>query len=162
MARKNKIWLAQPDFIRRLYQSNTITEIAELFGCTHPTVLNYMKKHGIERRDHDEKFIHGHNYSKEWYETQERAKKKGPEHPAYKGGTYIDADGYRRTYVGDGKYEREHRRIAESKIGRKLTGEEQVHHKDKNRLNNDPDNLEVLTAEEHYELHEPERDEKYG
>lgn len=46
-----------------------------------------------------------------------------------------------------------HRVIAEEKLGRPLRSDEHVHHKDHNRHNNDPDNLEVLTAREHLALH---------
>lgn len=163
MPKKSKIWLLSKEQVQELYKTHTLKELAKLFDCTHPTVINCMRKRGVERRDHDEKFIHGHNYSREWYATQERAKQRGEDHPAYKGGTYIDADGYRRIYNHDTqKYEREHRKIAESMLGRKLTGGEDVHHKDKNKLNNDPENLEVLSKDLHHELHEPEMEEKYG
>jgi hypothetical protein len=35
--------------------------------------------------------------------------------------------------------------IMENKIGRPLTAEEEVHHKDENPLNNDPDNLVLFS-----------------
>lgn len=41
-------------------------------------------------------------------------------------------------------YVDEHIIIAEKKIGRELKHEECVHHKDENKLNNDPDNLMVF------------------
>lgn len=47
-----------------------------------------------------------------------------------------------------------HRVVAEEKIGRPLEKGEVVHHKDENKLNNDPDNLEVLESQsEHAKLH---------
>ena len=46
-----------------------------------------------------------------------------------------------------------HRHLASIKLGRWLTNNEHVHHVDENRLNNDPANLEILTAEEHAALH---------
>lgn len=47
-----------------------------------------------------------------------------------------------------------HRVVAEEKIGRPLLPGEVVHHKDENRLNNDPDNLEVLESQaEHARIH---------
>ena len=39
----------------------------------------------------------------------------------------------------------EHRHVVEQREGRKLTSKEIVHHIDEDKLNNDPDNLVVLT-----------------
>lgn len=50
------------------------------------------------------------------------------------------------------KYEL-HRKIMEDYIGRKLNSNEIVHHKDGNKLNNDINNLEILTRSEHIKLH---------
>lgn len=47
----------------------------------------------------------------------------------------------------------EHRVIAEEQLGRTLRSDEHVHHKDHNRQNNAPDNLQVLPAREHLALH---------
>lgn len=46
-----------------------------------------------------------------------------------------------------------HRVVAENKIGRLLNDNEDVHHVDENKMNNHPDNLEVLTKAEHTRLH---------
>ena len=47
----------------------------------------------------------------------------------------------------------EHRVIVEKKIGRYLNFNEVVHHIDLNPLNNNPDNLEVMTISQHKRLH---------
>lgn len=47
-----------------------------------------------------------------------------------------------------------HRIATEKHFGRFLDADEVVHHKDGNRLNNDPANLMVLSASEHSLLHE--------
>ncbi|GIU69213.1 MAG: hypothetical protein KatS3mg002_0449 [Candidatus Woesearchaeota archaeon] len=47
----------------------------------------------------------------------------------------------------------DHRLHAEFKIGRELELGEVVHHEDGNGLNNNPDNLRVLSREDHYKLH---------
>lgn len=67
----------------------------------------------------------------------------------YKGGS-IASNGYKIIYVGKEHhladvrgYAYEHRIIAELKYGRMLEPGEQVHHKDENKLNNSPDNLEI-------------------
>jgi hypothetical protein len=56
-----------------------------------------------------------------------------------------------------GKKRRAHRVIMERIIGRPLRADEHVHHKDKNPLNNDPSNLELMTKATHERLHGDER-----
>ena len=46
-----------------------------------------------------------------------------------------------------------HRHIASVKESRWLTSIEQVHHIDENKINNNPDNLSILTAKEHARIH---------
>lgn len=46
-----------------------------------------------------------------------------------------------------------HRHVASVKLGRWLTPEEHVHHIDEDKLNNSPENLQVLSNKEHYEAH---------
>lgn len=61
--------------------------------------------------------------------------------------------GYRWLTVG-GKRVYEHRMIMENILKRKLNlKREVVHHKDGNKLNNDPTNLEVMTRAEHVAHH---------
>lgn len=50
-------------------------------------------------------------------------------------------------------WERQHVVIMERLLGRSLTNEEVVHHIDGNKRNNDPSNLDVMTAEEHNLCH---------
>ena len=47
-----------------------------------------------------------------------------------------------------------HRHIASIKVGRWLTSKEVVHHKDSNRANNLPENLEVMSQSDHSALHQ--------
>jgi len=57
-------------------------------------------------------------------------------------------------YVGeDGKKVYIHREILEKKLGRKLKKGEVSHHKDNNKRNNVPENLEVLTEQTHGKHH---------
>ncbi len=55
--------------------------------------------------------------------------------------TYIDSRGYRR-FIDSGILF--HRWMAEKKLGRKLSEVEVVHHIDRDKLNNDPQNLWVF------------------
>lgn len=67
----------------------------------------------------------------------------------------MDKDGYWRIYV-DGNRVREHRHIMEEHLGRKLEPNEVIHHKDRDRVNNDISNLELMTKSEHAKLHRKE------
>jgi hypothetical protein len=73
--------------------------------------------------------------------------------------TYIDCNGYKR-FTYNGKLV--HREVAEKMLGRRLRTGEVVHHKDRNKLNNDPSNLWVFPSQkEHDRIHR--RDAwKYG
>ena len=71
----------------------------------------------------------------------------------------VKAPGHPRAYDQDYYYE--HILVMESKLGRLLdTESEIVHHKDSNRLNNDPDNLELQTRAAHSKYHWPEAEIK--
>jgi len=65
--------------------------------------------------------------------------------------TFIDKKGYKR-FLNSKKLVS--RWVAGKKIGRELNPEEVVHHKNRNKLDNRPSNLEVFAdQEEHDEVH---------
>lgn len=81
----------------------------------------------------------------------------GPKNGLWKGGRSIASNGYVLIRVGKDHhladcrgYAYEHRLVAEQKLGRKLKKEEQIHHADGNRQNNDPDNIEVMPSRFHH------------
>ena len=55
--------------------------------------------------------------------------------------------------IKKGRYIAEHRYVLEQKIGRLLTKNEIAHHKNENKKDNRPDNLELLTISEHNRKH---------
>lgn len=67
----------------------------------------------------------------------------------WNGGRCLDADGYvlvklpNHPHANNNGYVREHRLVMEGVLGRYLDPLEVVHHKDKDKQNNHPDNLEV-------------------
>lgn len=81
-----------------------------------------------------------------------RSSRRGEDHPLWKGGSTITAQGYRKVKADDHPardkdgYVFEHRLVMEDKIGRFLHRDETVHHKDGDRLNNDSSNLELWTG----------------
>jgi hypothetical protein len=83
----------------------------------------------------------------------------GPAHPAWKGGRDVDRDGYIRTYAPNHPwprqcgYVREHVRIMELSIGRRIKADEVVHHRDHDRQNNSLANLELMSRGRHSRLH---------
>jgi len=69
----------------------------------------------------------------------------------YQNKTYIDQNGYRR-FIDTDKLV--HRYVVEKEIGRKLYPGEVVHHKNRNKLDNSPNNLQVFESqEEHDRVH---------
>lgn len=54
----------------------------------------------------------------------------------------------------------EHRAVAEKMLGRKLFKGEIVHHKDGNKHNNSPENLEIMTQSQHIKEHRKEMADK--
>lgn len=85
--------------------------------------------------------------------------RRGPDHPAWKGGRYVTDEGYVRVYVPDhpwprkGGYVYEHVLVIEREIGRRMLPSESVHHIDHNRSNNDRSNLEMTTRGSHARHH---------
>lgn len=85
-------------------------------------------------------------YNKELKEIPERLKKFATE---------VEADDYKPNYVKSNSIYK-HIVIAEGFLGRKLSGDEVVHHIDENPSNNEPSNLAVMTKDKHIALHKKE------
>ena len=69
----------------------------------------------------------------------------GKGHWHWRGGSYVDAEGYRRVWTPDKRYEMEHRQKMAKKLGRKLRPGEVVRHKNGDRLDNSLRNLLLVT-----------------
>lgn len=123
-------------------------------GCGEKTTIATRTENGY-RQGEPKRFIVGH-YSKTPEHRALRSKLSkehiGKANPNWKGGKIT----YRRKpaiYAPDhpnarGRYVMESRYVASEMLGRALTDDEVVWHKDGDETNNAPDNLEVISADE--------------
>ena len=81
-----------------------------------------------------------------------KAKRRGANNKNYKGGKYLDKNGYvlclqyGHPKAVAGGYVLEHRLVMEKLIGRFLLDNENVHHKNGQRADNRPENLELWSS----------------
>lgn len=165
-----------------IHEEKTIKECAETLGISVGTVFNYIKKYGIKTRPRmSEKTKQkisdsligrkstrkGYRYSEESKKKMSDAKKGKFKNPSQFGGHIkIRADGYICVYCPDHPmatkdgYVMEHILIMEKAIGRYITRDEVVHHKNHKRDDNRLENLELMKFKEHSALHMKERWQK--
>lgn len=90
-------------------------------------------------------------FSQEWKDNISKGKLKSAEKSA--AGVSLKPNGYLEITRGPNKGRMHHVVVMEQIIGRRIFANEVVHHIDKNRTNNNPDNLQLMTRAEHAKLH---------
>lgn len=84
--------------------------------------------------------------------------RKGADNHMWRGGRSVASNGYvlirkpEHPLADTRGYVYEHRLVAERMIGRALQPGEQIHHKDGNKQNNHPDNLQVMPSIHHHRV----------
>lgn len=78
-----------------------------------------------------------------------KQKNSGENNYNWKGGKYVEENGYIRTKI-NGRLKREHRLIMEKHLGRELTNNELVHHRNGIRDDNRIENLEIVIKKMHF------------
>ena len=129
-------------------KNRSMTSIAKELNISWVIVSRYLDKYGIPKRTKSEQ-------------------QSGEGAVNWKGGRNITKSGYVEIKVpghpetSKRGYVYEHRYIAEKLLGRPLKENEVVHHIDRNKANNSPENLLVLTKEEHTRLHSEDMHRHY-
>lgn len=160
IAFKNKDWLMFHYYDKEL----SLLEIAEITGVTHKNILYWMKKFSLPRRTGKDVYTERHlkkmsesmmgntPYNKGLTKhdhpsmMQLSLKNSGKGSSTWNGGVN-HTNGYRKIWsenhpLSDARgYVFEHRLVMEKMVGRYLTKEEVVHHRDRVRDNNSPENL---------------------
>jgi hypothetical protein len=85
----------------------------------------------------------------EWPAEEARCFVKGHNHGRWKGGTYLNGDGYLKISAGPLRGQYVHRLVLEAKLGRALAEDEEAHHINGDRLDPRPENLEAVKVDEH-------------
>lgn len=118
---------------------NTAPVLAKRFNCTYTAIYTALRGNGVPIRT--------------FTASQKGLYINGRRHKNFKGGT-VNVQGYRVVYSKLHEATRhEHRVIMEEHLGRALRPGEEVHHINRNRLDNRLENLLVVSQEDHRKLH---------
>jgi len=145
---KNKGWLHQKYIIEKL----SAPEIAKICKVPNGTIFNFMRKFKIPTRSISEA-------SKLWHKNHPGVW-RGEKHSRWKGGKIKGAGTYTRIFMPDHPlaniegYLYEHRLVMMKKLGRYLEPGEVVHHENKNKGDNRPENLRHFKSNVEHMRHE--------
>jgi len=162
------------DELRRLYveQEMSQSEIADDYNVTQGTISKWVERHNIKRPLRDEQYLR-QKYHDEGLSLSELADeigcwkgsvgkamdRFGIERRSTKSNPSIHTNSYGHEYVSskdDSVYI--HRLLAISEYGTETVKDRDVHHINGIPWDNRPENIEVLSREEHNREHLPDRD----
>jgi hypothetical protein len=166
------------DAISSMYIDKKIstTEIAVYCGVTGASIARRLKASGVKLRDNFENKKISHSRVETKQRLSEAAKGRhipesakvklrlitGPKNANWRSGLTITSSGYLQFTASKGNGAHAgtllHKIIAEWKYGRKVRHGEHVHHIDRNKLNNSPNNLIIISSTDHAKLHTEERE----
>lgn len=171
----------QPGFdesLRSLYcdRQMTMKQIAKIYSCSPATILNHLRRLGIETRKASDypttekkrevwreigRRGKGKKISAQQIEILRRANTGRRKRDDYEFGGHEKkrADGYIKVYVPDHPHATadgfvmKHVLVMERHIGRLLNPDEVVHHKNRIRDDNRIENLQLMTKHDHMSMH---------
>lgn len=166
---KDAEWLRTKYLIEELSKQ----DIANVCGVSDGTIAYYIRKYKIPTRKGADRATEKlrrrlsdvHRGRPAWNSgmagNYEKWIRRGSKAPGYRGGVSEHGHrGYRKILCPDhpnadaSGYVFEHRLVCERLLGRYLTEDEIVHHRDSNRMNNDPSNLFIFHGHStHYSFH---------
>ena len=164
-------------------ENKRLREIGLIIGKSPKSVSRYLKQVGIKAREFSTKGLKTFLGKKHSEETKQKirekhiGKKLSPEHRAkviktlsssgdqtgennhnWKGGRVLTEEGYILVRT-ENSYKKEHRLTLEQQLGRQLKSNEEVHHLDGDKSNNDIRNLIIVSSLDHQKIHwaDPEK-----
>lgn len=148
--KKGKLGKPSREELERLYikEQKSTHEIARMFKVAQITAISWVRSFGIPVRNRSE--------------SNKLRNLRGVSNPAWKGGRYINKEGYICVRVPDhplassSGYVKEHVLAWEESHGRSLPKGYVIHHVDGIRTNNRPSNLLAMKQSDHMKLHRQE------
>lgn len=135
-------------YLKHIMKKNRVMVNCEHCGKTVSVIFSRVRKFRFcSRSCHGKVVLSAPN-------VQEKIKRKvGPENSRWTGGKTKRKDGYILVSV-NGKRYFEHRYVMEQHLGRKLSGEENVHHINHDRGDNRIENLRLYSTRAEHTMHE--------
>ncbi len=147
---RDKEWL-ETQYIEK---EKSTRQIAGELNCSYETIRRWVNRHGIE-------FTHSQKVKESWEGADKRKEKVGERfaeihktiHPFF----FTHKSGYERVGSSDGDggtdFVTVHRLVAVAKYGIEEVKDMVVHHRNGVKWDNRPENLEIMTAENHSRHH---------